>query len=254
MSSVWDHLVNLGLAYTALGLRKLLGSADMSAEFGITDPELNPPEGRLELGTLRGFRAWSLEQEDGELTLRAMTYYTEIWREGVNIAVHRNSTTGIGPTSINNNCAIPTMKCSHGFYGYYAVRYWLSSRAIPTAGPTPLNPPFTQLSDLPNDAWPPIASKGSGKALHIHGVIDAFGNVVRGTKGFRAEKAVVMGLALPITLGNHFVSGDLERYILDGLRETYPNIPIYSSPGEMFIDLPLYDKDLDTVRDDEYDG
>lgn len=61
-------------------------------------------------------------------------------------------------------CPYPTIECSCGFYAYHDGSHWT----------------------------------GPSKSVHqVFGVIEAWGRLVIGTKGFRAEKALIVALKLP---------------------------------------------------------
>lgn len=74
---------------------------------------------------------------------------------------------------------------------------------------------------------------------HISGYIEASGEVLIGTKGFRATQARALALCVPLIEG----MWKLEPFFIDRLRANYPGVPIYESEFAMRADFkaPVYE-------------
>lgn len=70
--------------------------------------------------------------------------------------------------------------------------------------------------------------------MHVSGVIEAYGEVLVGTKGFRATKAKVVALSIAPVDG----LWRLEEFVVDRLRANYPKVPIFASELAMRAEFP----------------
>lgn len=113
-------------------------------------------------------------------------------------------------------CRFPTKGCMCGFYAYYDVQHWIHP------------------GQWHCQRWPTVA-----------GVIAAWGHCVIGTKGFRAESALINGLVVPSadTLADRWVNGrdreECRDIIRDLLRKRFPAVPVYESANELLRNTPL---------------
>lgn len=85
----------------------------------------------------------------------------------------------------------------------------------------------------------------SNHGLHVEGVVQGFGRTIIGTKGFRCGKARILAVVLP-----HHVTAtkiqplskydaELHEAVDDGVRATYPHIPVFSTREDMLREFPL---------------
>lgn len=189
----------------------------------------------------RGFRAWKVDL-DGDLTSLTQQYR---WEPGLNRAgcamgrkyacipdrdhdKNPNGTAKYVHTAAcpqDEPCEFPTLTCSCGFYAYHSQAYWWagSGQVVGTTAP---------------------GSFGLGLP-RINGVIEGFGRCVVGDKGFRAGLAVVVGLALPLTISTSWLQAQSLTFaqaterIVEALRARYPIVPVFDSIGDMLDALPL---------------
>lgn len=68
----------------------------------------------------------------------------------------------------------------------------------------------------------------------VAGVIEGSGEVLIGTKGFRAMKARIIALSL----APHEGIWKLEQFVTDRIRENYPGVPIFGSELAMRAEYP----------------
>lgn len=68
----------------------------------------------------------------------------------------------------------------------------------------------------------------------ISGVIEGYGEVLIGTKGFRAAKARILALSTEA----HDGIWNLDQFVINKLRANYPNIPIFESTFAMQLEFP----------------
>lgn len=79
--------------------------------------------------------------------------------------------------------------------------------------------------------------------LRVNGIVEGYGSVVAGPKGFRCTKAKVRALVLPVEMTNRQLSAEdrdwLTGEITKRLRVTYPDVVILSSLSDLFREFPL---------------
>jgi hypothetical protein len=168
------------------------------------DPDAPEPETKLSIEPVRGFRVWYYSPE-GRLKSVSMPYFwTPGWNEArclkqasfldsdaCSAAYHpqsRTSHTEHCPLR-DDGCQYPRIKCACGFYAYYGLEYW-------TRGD--------------------IAT----------GVIEGKGRCVIGPRGFRAQHARIIALAVPE--GMYYQ-----------VKANYPDVPIYFDNAHLLHDHPL---------------
>lgn len=96
-----------------------------------------------------------------------------------------------------------------------------------------------------------------GNLYRVGGLIEGYGRCVVGTKGFRAEKAVILAFNLDdlTEMGAGFLqspAGDIGKEEVRGyLERWYPTVPIFNTFQEMTALIPLSSKPEFTRYDDE---
>lgn len=116
-------------------------------------------------GYAYGLRTWSLKRSDPQvLTGR----YGKDWTSGINEASCEKHTG-----------EVPERKCSCGYYGYWSTH---KTRIIEEAEQSP------------------CVCSACIKVYTVAGVIRISGHVIVGTAGFRAQKAEIVALSLPMFL------------------------------------------------------
>lgn len=160
---------------------------------------------------LTGFRSWRV-LADGDLK-PCVTSIQYTWTEGVNIAQCFRSSVISGSLSVRadvpiydaNGEVIDTVKrhelvskvCSCGFYAYFP-------------------------------------GKGSHHSQgNISGLVKGTGNVVRGPKGFRMEKAEILAFIRPESPTN------IHGALLESILRKYPSIPMFDSLKEATEEFPI---------------
>lgn len=168
-----------------------------------------------------GFRAWELRY-DKELPYPSRpedhTFHSVVmnyeWQPGVNRAVclsNYKRKHGLA-------CAHPNKGCVCGFYAYYNL-----------------------------DAWG-VTADHKVTYPKVHGVIEGYGRCVVGAKGFRAEKALIVGLLIPASSNiSRSWLGDRDpdegrAIITDILRAKFPLVPLYDRSTDLFRNSPLMGK------------
>lgn len=159
------------------------------------------------LGSVRGFRRWKVGVTG---VLGAVTHTTD-WLPGENVSRCKCTPTEKnmpGTTWTERSEAAPEwrksttfeeMEC--GFYAYFDGK----------------------------DTY------GHGSAdPNISGVIEGYGEVLIGTKGFRAKKARILALAVPAFDG----IWKLDEFVVAKIRANYPNIPLFESELAMRAEFP----------------
>jgi hypothetical protein len=89
-------------------------------------------------------------------------------------------------------CSLATPDCSCGFYAYWQMDEWLTWRA----------------------------------GHRITGVIDGYGNITLGTKGFRCSKARILAMVIP------------ENHKTRGLEQIYQEVRVYKDIPSMLTEFP----------------
>ncbi len=162
------------------------------------------------LGSVRGFRSWKIKVE-GKLE---PLHRSGIWLPGENRAVcYGTPPKGVMPTIEGEDWKERNEKvkawrldhafesCEHGFYAYF---------------------------DASN------AEGSTYGSPSLAGVIEGYGEVLIGTKGFRAMKARI----LAISVEPHRGIWALEPFIVDRLRRNYPGVAIFDSSFAMQAEFP----------------
>lgn len=68
----------------------------------------------------------------------------------------------------------------------------------------------------------------------VSGVVEGYGEVLIGTKGFRARKARIIALAVPDFQG----IWKLDEFVVDKIRANYPKVPLFASEMAMRAEFP----------------
>jgi hypothetical protein len=191
--------------------------------FGRRDPE-NPD---YIVACNNGWRAWEL-QHDRDLVAPSLPEQHRMnslvmkyeWQPGLNRSqcliaqseLDRRTARGLAA------CAFPTKRCACGFYAYYDIDTWSN-----------------------HPAW-------AGRFQRIEGVIEGYGHCVVGSKGFRAENAIISGLLIPAeeNLSKHWL-GDRSaeegrQVVIDILRAKFPTVPLYERLTDLLANTPLMGK------------
>lgn len=160
------------------------------------------------LGTVRGFRTWNVDIA-GKLS---PLHQTGQWVPGENRAVCRayGSKEKVpeieGETFSDRQVRVKEwqrnhemIECQHGFYAYFDG------------------------TNLQADYKPTV-----------NGVIEGYGEVLIGTKGFRASKARILALSIEPYAG----MWNLDQFVVDKIRRNYPGIPFFESAFAMQAEYP----------------
>lgn len=172
----------------------------------------------LVAGSLKGIRHFKLSLEPA--LLGVATLHT--FHPGENVAEHRQGgvplvrvfsdprsavmlppswlTVGPGEMVLREDHVVAGQGCACGFYAYYDLRY----------------------SAYRND-------------YHVPAVIEGYGHVTVGERGFRAEKARLVAVAYPPAAREESFVGIVKQQFID----RYPNVPIYQTAEEMLEQHPL---------------
>lgn len=160
------------------------------------------------IGTVRGFRSWRISIEG---KLEAL-HQTGAWLPGENTAVCNGSPSKeVVPviegedwkeryakvTEWKGNHEMES--CSHGFYAYFDA----------TGLETSYRPA-------------------------VHGVIEGYGEVLIGTKGFRAAKARILAISIDPYEG----IWNLDQFIVEKIHRNYPNVAFFDSNFAMQAEFP----------------
>ena len=173
----------------------------MSNDFGGID---------LALGSVLGWRDWKLTSEG---TLKPVSYVShQEWMPGENAArCHKYiGKEEIGEQGGLSDEAYRELKdawrdthsmdaCEHGFYAYF---------------------------DGNRQSY--MSDPG------VRGVIEGYGEVLIGTKGFRAMKAKILALSV----APHEGMWKLDQFFVERLRANYPNVPVFESELAMRAEFP----------------
>ena len=175
-----------------------------------------------------GFRAWELSHDrelqspsDPDLHTMSSLVQNYQWHEGLNRATCMLSMQEKASRRARNipECSYPTKRCSCGFYAYYDVDTW---------------------SQHPSSA---------AKFQRIHGVIEGYGRCVVGSKGFRAENALIVALLIPEPddisrqwLGHDRTQEEARDVVVDILRAKFPSVPLFDSLDRLLANTPLMGK------------
>lgn len=175
-----------------------------------------------------GYRSWYLAYDEKSLDEPDLPEQHQLqslvmaydWQPGLNRASclinasirERRNIRGIPP------CEYPSKACVCGFYAYYDVDKWTSH------------------------------SDRHSKYPRIEGIIEGFGHCVVGSKGFRAQSAVIVGLLVPdasqistLWLGSRSPEAGREL-LVDILRAKFPLVPLYDRLNDMLMNTPLMGK------------
>lgn len=158
------------------------------------------------VGSVRGFRAWSL---DFNGVLSGVSHKDE-WLPGENAAQCHGSTkdrkrededwSAYSARNEEWRANHEMQDCQHGFYAYFA-----------------------------DDN-----QKSYTKTLGVRGIIEGYGEVLIGTKGFRAMRARI----LAISYTPHEGMWRLEPLVVQRLRDNYPGVAMFESDLVMQAEFP----------------
>lgn len=128
------------------------------------DPCRRPFSGpELAVGTILGFRQFQVSGTGIFGRLMPISARSTPWTSGENIARCVNG--------LHSHRAVADKNCSCGFYAYHSPQYAISNFCSPLV-----------------------------HGILVHGIIEAYGRVTIGTKGFRAEKARIKMLCVDMPL------------------------------------------------------
>lgn len=177
-----------------------------------------------------GFRSWELAYDHENLTAPFAPsdhHFTSLvmkyeWTPGINRATCMASKSIVQSRTLKGEpalCEFPTKRCQCGFYAYYDVDSWSSH--------------------------PDMHSRFQ----RVHGVIEGFGHCVVGSKGFRAQSALITGLLIPDTLSisKHWLGRERSPEqgrdaLVDILKAKFPTVPLYDRLDELLANSPLIGK------------
>lgn len=164
----------------------------------------------LALGTVRGFRSWKIDTNATLLPLHQQS--DGAWLPGENVSACNKY---VGNAEIGERgdmdwaeyqakqdawkAAHNMADCEHGFYAYFDGH-----------------------------------SNGYANNPVVSGVIEAYGEVFIGTKGFRAAKARIIALSVQPYDG----MWALDEFFVKRLRVNYPGIPVFESELAMRAEFP----------------
>lgn len=184
------------------------------------DEAIHPDDRQYVVATNTGMRSWYIT--DWEKPLRSMTWAYYWHGRGP------HSSFGATYSPIDTwEESYPKVGNSVGFYAYYInERYY---------------------------GW----CDGSAR-FRIGGTVEGYGRTVVGTKGFRAERAVILGFAMDTLtrISQTFYSWQLEitpEMVADVrayLEKMYPTVPIFNTTAELLSVTPLSSKPNFTQYDD----
>lgn len=185
------------------------------------------------LGSVKGIRSWQI---DGKGRLRGITH-PAVWLPGENVATCRT----------RPRCPA---RAVGGGPNFFYDRPTLGPRALDTKackvdGCDGKTHPPTHTFDADCEcgfwAYDEVAFKPHGQ---VTGVIEGYGRTTIGTKGFRCEKAKVVGLARENDDGILTLSEWLR------LKQLYPAASFYDDVDDMVIAHGAVMKNWDAVDDD----
>lgn len=81
----------------------------------------------------------------------------------------------------------------------------------------------------------------------VYGVVEGYGEVIIGTKGFRASKARIVALSLPPS------ADEMRGYLMSCVRRNYPDVPAYNSLAQM-LDNHELSKNPESDSEGFWDG
>lgn len=102
-----------------------------------------------------------------------------------------------------------------------------------------------------------------GAKWRIGGVVEGYGRTVVGTKGFRSERAVILGFSLgdlanladeQFGLSSYHTTPSEKETITEYLERYYPTVPVFKTTEEMLALIPLSTKPFFTRYDDGNEG
>lgn len=183
------------------------------------------PDRQYVVGTNTGLRSWYVM--NFHQPLRSVTF--EYYWEGR--GPHTSMPLGFSPSGDGD---YPCIDNRVGFYAYYVHDYWTES--LEASAP-----------------------------LCISGMIEGYGRSVVGSRGFRSERAVILGFALdrlfhaqrtfvPDASGGvvwaplgHLKATDEEREkVREYLDRQYPEVPVFEKTADMLRVIPLSGKPMFT--------
>lgn len=99
-------------------------------------------------------------------------------------------------------------------------------------------------------------SNDYGSRTTLTGVVEAFGKVTIGTRGFRAEKARIVALVIPTKRRDNrpdrIKGTDLKPHRLDRVRRNYPGIAVFDTQAAMAREYPTSDESITPETDAEF--
>lgn len=170
-------------------------------------------KGQLVLGSIRGIRKFRLTP-DNHLT---GLFYRQAWLPGENIAYHHKVETNF-------------------VYPYHGMGAFIThSPASIVIEPTPENPTIHRGAEFAPCKcgfyafYSEVTSKGVSYLAEVPAVIEGYGEVVIGSKGFRALKAKIVAVTL---------KPDLPPDRLESFAERYPGVPMFNDKDRMKAEYP----------------
>ncbi len=229
---------------------------------GRTDLQLSFP---LSVGEVFGVRAWNVDQYG---RLRSVGVTSDPWRPGVNVAKCKKS----NYPGYNTVVTFP----SSGYYTINGPTAWdveytlqpdgsvIATTRSPGSFVKPIEAPKPKvnLTKKPKHLAPveecACGFYAYGDSHHenvrnhlsvetgIMGIIRGTGRTLIGTRGFRCEKAEIVGFLDPSRGGKK--SGRVQ--LAERVARVYPEIPMYPSKRELFAAWQLTDLSPDTSSED----
>lgn len=203
----------------------------------MTHPEFS--DRPLVAGSIVGVRSFRLEWR-GRL---AGVSVPDVWLPGENVAECRKDHGSLGYGGVLHQMNITMNRM---LYGYRTVTAPLTAGPEPADKPVAEKPPTHRAGDL-KCACGFYAYFDNGANPHHHkgnvvGIIEGYGVVTVGSRGFRAEKATIKALVVkPKRLG---------AQAIDRLQFNYPDVPIFPSKSAALEAHPLTPPPLPTPDTD----
>lgn len=190
----------------------------------------------LVLGEVYGIRAWQLDKLG---RLRALHLSgVDPWRPGVNVAACRSDKDPFGSGM------------ARGGFAFTLSSFYMAAGLTPpssTQGETSQEPPQAEEHLVPNEgcrcgfyAYTDVdheENQADKDNRYVLGVVRGTGRTLVGTKGFRCERAEIVGLLDPTRGGLRLAKWRREQRRL--LRRVYPDVPLYLSRRELVAAHPI---------------
>ena len=189
--------------------------------------EFSAPEFSIE--PVKGARAFGVDK----LGRLCGVTYAQVWTPGENVAECRARDDSLAGYLRSIQIQYGQVFASGGYMAPTLSRSLASPQYFPEPKPTPKGPHsivdcgcgFYGYYDGSNDYYKPE---------RVSGIVEGYGEVVIGTRGFRATKARLVALTIPETVPFPLASR---------VRRNYRDIPVYDSFADMVAAHPTDDKE-----------